>query len=247
MVEAVKTHDGWYCLHDFRTINWAKWRILSSEKRSQLTNDFINFITSLENVSAENNGSHYFFDVTGHKADLGLMLLRSELSDLNIVENQFNKLEIADYFIRTHSYISVIELSTYSGDSSNPKVMKHIQNRLYPQLPKNKYVCFYPMNKKRDGDDNWFRLSMEERQKLMYDHGMIGRQYAGQIRQFITGSIGFDDHEWGVTLFSNDALQFKKIVYEMRFDEASSRYGDFPYFMVGVHLPKENIPTFLSL
>ncbi|EUJ38915.1 hydrogen peroxide-dependent heme synthase [Brochothrix campestris] len=247
MVEAVKTHDGWYCMHDFRKIDWAKWRTLTQEKRSHLISDFISFIDSLEKIAEEKTGSFYLFDVTGHKADLGFMLLRPELSDLNQIESQFNKLEIADYFIRVHSYISVIELSTYTGDSTDPKVMKHIQNRLYPQLPLNKYICFYPMNKKRDGDDNWYRLPMNERQQLMRDHGMIGRQYAGQIRQFITGSIGLDDHEWGVTLFSNDALQFKKIVYEMRFDEASSRYGDFPYFMVGVHLKKEAVPAFLSL
>lgn len=44
---------------------------------------------------------------------------------------------------------------------------------------------------------------------MMRSHGMIGRSYAGKVKQIITGSVGFDDWEWGVTLFADDALQFK--------------------------------------
>lgn len=44
---------------------------------------------------------------------------------------------------------------------------------------------------------------------FMRSHGLIGRSYAGKVKQIITGSVGFDDYEWGVTLFSDDVLQFK--------------------------------------
>ena len=90
----------------------------------------------------------------------------------------------------------------------NPQV----RARLYPELPKAKHVCFYPMDKRRPGDDNWYMLSMEERRNLMRSHGMIGRRYAGKVKQIITGSVGFDDYEWGVTL----CLQM------MRFNSKSS-------------------------
>ena len=92
------------------------------------------------------------------------------------------------------------------------------------------------MDKKRDGDDNWFMLDMDKRKALMYDHGLIGRSYAGKMKQIISGSVGFDDYEWGVTLFSDDVLQFKKIIYEMRFDEVSARYAEFGSFFVGTIL-----------
>ena len=103
------------------------------------------------------------------------------------------------------------------------------------------------MDKKRDGNDNWYMLSMEERKKLMYAHGLIGRSYAGKIKQIITGSVGLDDHEWGVTLFSDDMLQFKKIVYEMRFDEVSARYGEFGEFLVGNLLDNEKLVKLLTV
>ena len=92
------------------------------------------------------------------------------------------------------------------------------------------------MDKKRDGADNWYRLPIEERQRLMHDHGMVGRRFAGEVTQIISGSIGFDDWEWGVDLFADDPLVFKKLVYEMRFDEASASYAKFGRFYVGIRI-----------
>ncbi|MBO1911637.1 chlorite dismutase family protein, partial [Microvirga sp. 3-52] len=115
------------------------------------------------------------------------------------------------------------------------------------ELPRSQYICFYPMDKKRDGDDNWYMLDMDTRKKLMYDHGMIGRSYAGKIKQIISGSVGFDDYEWGVTLFSDDVLQFKKIIYEMRFDEVSARYAEFGSFFVGTILDGDKTTEFFKI
>ena len=66
---------------------------------------------------------------------------------------------------------------------------------------------------------------------------MVGRRYAGTVQQIITGSIGFDDWEWGVDLFADDPLVFKKLIYEMRFDEVSAVYALFGTFYVGRALP----------
>ncbi len=136
----------------------------------------------------------------------------------------------------------------YAGKSDeDPYENPHIKARLYPELPHSDYICFYPMNKRRNETYNWYMLTMEERQKLMYDHGMIGRKYAGKIKQFITGSVGFDDFEWGVTLFSDDVLQFKKIVYEMRFDETIARYGEFGSFFVGHIINTNEFDQFFAI
>ena len=81
---------------------------------------------------------------------------------------------------------------------------------------------------------------------MLHEHGMIGRRYAGKITQIISGSMGFDDWEWGVDLFADDPLEFKKIVYEMRFDEASAIYALFGPFYVGLRLPAAEIGTLLQ-
>ena len=113
--------------------------------------------------------------------------------------------------------------------------------RLWPEIPPAKYLCFYPMDRKRGETVNWYTEPMADRQRMMHEHGMIGRRYAGEVRQIISGSIGFDDWEWGVDLFADDPLVFKKLIYEMRFDQVSAVYALFGTFFVGlrVHRSRE--------
>ncbi|MNJ62750.1 putative heme peroxidase [compost metagenome] len=176
------------------------------------------------------------------------MHLRETLEDLNALENAFNKTTFAQYTTKSYSYVSVVELSNYlASGGGDPKANPEVMARLQPILPKSKYICFYPMNKKRELNDNWYMLSMDDRRALMRSHGLIGRSYAGKVKQIITGSVGLDDWEWGVTLFSDDALQFKKLVYEMRFDEVSARYGEFGSFYVGNLLDEQRFEEMLKL
>jgi len=110
----------------------------------------------------------------------------------------------------------------------------NVKRRLFPRPPADMpYVCFYPMSKRRQSGQNWYALSLAERSRLMQAHGMTGRKYAGRVQQVITGAIGFDAWEWGVTLFARDPLDFKKLVTDMRFDEVSAKYAEFGEFYVG--------------
>ncbi len=118
--------------------------------------------------------------------------------------------------------------------------------RLWARIPQRRYTCFYPMDKRREGADNWYSLPFAERAKLMVDHGKIGRTYHGQVTQVISGSIGFDDYEWGVDLYADDPLVFKKLIYEMRFDEASARYAEFGPFISGVQFSIEGLQAYLQ-
>ncbi|MGN1400919.1 MAG: hydrogen peroxide-dependent heme synthase [Bacillus sp. (in: firmicutes)] len=247
MSEPAQTLDGWYCLHDFRTIDWSLWKMLSEEERQEAISEFMSILEGWNKVQAEKQGSHAVYSVVGQKADFMMMILRPTMEELNQIENEFNKSKLAEYTVPAHSYVSVVELGNYLPADEDPYQNPQILARLYPILPKAKHVCFYPMDKRRQGDDNWYMLPMEERRRMMRSHGMIGRQYAGKVKQIITGSVGFDDYEWGVTLFADDVLQFKKLVYEMRFDEVSARYGEFGSFFVGNILDEEKVAEFLEI
>ncbi|WP_078556221.1 hydrogen peroxide-dependent heme synthase [Bacillus alkalicellulosilyticus] len=246
MAEAAVTLDGWYSLHDFRTMNWPAWKSLDSEERQQIVNELLGTLEKWKKTEQDGEGSHALYSIVGQKADFMIMLLRPTMEELNDIENAFNKTRFAEYTLPSFSYVSVVELSNYMAgkDGGDPMENPEVRARLFPTLPKAKHVCFYPMDKRREGNDNWYMLPMDERRSLMRSHGMIGRQYAGKVKQIITGSVGFDDWEWGVTLFADDVLQFKKLVYEMRFDEVSARYGDFGSFYVGNILPEESISRF---
>jgi len=248
MSEAAFTLDGWYCLHEYRAIDWASWKLLPEEERQAALNEFYQYLDKLEEVHQAKTGSHAFYSTIGQKADFMFMILRETPEEIHELETAFNKLKIADYTIPTYTYFSVVELSNYLGGSDeDPYQNPYVRSRLYPELPRTKYICFYPMDKRRLLDDNWYMLPMDERRKLMRSHGEIGRKYAGKVKQIITGSTGLDDHEWGVTLFSDDMLQFKKIVYEMRFDEASARFGEFGEFLVGTLLDKEKFAKLVNV
>lgn len=248
MNEAASTLEGWYALHDFRSINWAAWKAADDEERAVALDELQEFWKEWKEVEEFSKGSTVVYTVVGQKADLVMMHLRETLEDLKAVENAFNKTMFAQYTTKSYSYVSVVELSNYLGkEGEDPMQNPEIVARLKPVLPQRQYICFYPMNKKRDLADNWYMLSMDERRSMMRSHGMIGRSYAGKVKQIITGSVGFDDWEWGVTLFADDALQFKKLVYEMRFDEVSARYGEFGSFYVGSLLGEGSLEDMLKL
>ncbi|WP_128893647.1 hydrogen peroxide-dependent heme synthase [Longirhabdus pacifica] len=242
MSEAVETLDGWYALHDFRHIDWQAWNMASEEVKNKALDELSTFIDTWTTAEENKIGSTAMYNIVGQKADVMFMHLRETMDELAEIENAFNKSLIASFFIPAHSYVSIVELSSYmASPDKDPMEDPAILARLKPTLPKAKHVCFYPMNKRREGQDNWYMLGMERRRALMRSHSLIGRKYAGKVKQIITGSVGFDDWEWGVTLFAEDPLQFKKLVYEMRFDEVSARYGEFGEFLVGNLLTKEKL------
>ncbi|WP_096272807.1 hydrogen peroxide-dependent heme synthase [Paucisalibacillus globulus] len=243
MVEAVETMDGWYSLHDFRTIDWSYWKNATKEEQQEAIASFQALVDKWDAVEEAKNGSHAMYKIVGQKADLMFMFLRPTMEELNDLETEINKSKFAEYLTPAHSYVSVVELSKYrpSKDGIDPETLPETQARLKPILPKWEHACFYPMDRRRVGDENWYTLEKDVRGKMLYEHSKTGRKYAGKVKQIITGSIGLDDWEWGVTLFAHEPLQFKKIVYEMRFDEVSSRYGEFGEFFVGNLLKKEGI------
>ncbi|MDF2926204.1 MAG: heme-dependent peroxidase [Paenibacillaceae bacterium] len=248
MSEAVQTLEGWYALHDFRTINWALWKAASPGQRAAASEELRHFLQDCRAAQDSGSGSTAFYSIVGQKADFVFMHLRETLDALNQLENTFNKMAFAAYTMPAYSYVSIVELSSYMAKPGvDPMEDPEIIARLKPELPKSKHICFYPMNKKRDGADNWYMEPMERRRGMMRSHGMIGRNYAGRVKQIITGSVGLDDWEWGVTLFADDPLTFKKLVYEMRFDEASARFGEFGGFYVGNLLDEAKTEALLGV
>jgi len=171
----------------------------------------------------------------GHKADVAFMAVASDMRELRKFQTA---VQTAGVFI-TDSYVSITEVSEYAANV--PEEMKNA--RLYPQLPpagKNAW-CFYPMSKRRDPENNWFTLPFDKRSELMGEHGKSGRAFAGRVIQLVTASAGFDDFEWGVTLFAVNPDDLKDVVYTMRFDEASAVYAEFGAFYVGMVTPVEEL------
>jgi chlorite dismutase len=258
------TLDGSFLLHQMFRVRWQAWRALgSSEQKHILTRARAMFAAMEQNLQQATG----FFSLLGHKGDLMLVHFRKTLDDLNDAELTVARSELNEYLEPTSSYLSVVELGLYEAsvkayaewttkglrpgtaewnrevEAELAKQREAAAPRLWPEIPQRRYLCFYPMNKFRGETKNWYGENIRERQRMMREHGMIGRHYAGRVTQIISGSIGFDDWEWGVDLFADDPLVFKKLVYEMRFDEASAVYGLFGAFFVGLRFPSTKLDT----
>ena len=254
MVEAPPTEEGMFALHEFRSIDWDAWRDAPARERERAIEEGRSYLGACENVVDADAGDSALFSVIGHKADLLTIHFRPTLDDLSALERGFETTALAGFTERESSYVSVTEVSGYVSDDYfteddadlDEGLRRYIEGKLDPEIPDDEYVSFYPMSKRRGAEYNWYDLSFDERAELMSSHGDIGRQYAGRIKQVIASSVGFDDHEWGVTLFAADPTDLKDIVYEMRFDEASSRYGEFGQFYVGRRFAPADLGAYLA-
>jgi chlorite dismutase len=261
--------DSWHILHRMFRFDRRYFDTLTPERRAAVGAEAV---AALAPLAASAEGDCALAQILGHKADLMFTHYAKSFDELAVVQAQVDKLELADYLIPAGSYVSVLELGLYEATGRihaelrdrglKPNSQEWIEAfdgliaeqarqprnaaRLWAKVAPRRYVCFYPMNKKRGETVNWYELPYDERARLMLDHGKIGRSFHGQVTQVISGSIGFDDWEWGVDLYADDPLTFKKLIYEMRFDEASSRYAEFGAFWTGVQFSIPELPVFLA-
>lgn len=261
------TLEGSSVLHQMFRFRWAEWRKLTAAQQHEIATEASAALLKME---SDVSGQSALYSLLGHKGDLLLLHFRNSFDQLKTAELAISRLRLSDYLEQTTSYLSVVELGLYESsvklyrelrekgiEPHSPEWNAAVEDtvrrqteamrpRLFPQIPPARYACFYPMDRRRGEDKNWYSLPIEERQRQMEEHGLVGRRYAGTVRQIITGSIGFDDWEWGVDLFADDPLIFKKLIYEMRFDEVSAVYALFGTFYVGVRCPAAGLEALFS-
>jgi len=269
------TIEGSSALHQFFRFDWKAWRATASAEQERIAAEAIAVLKGMEHGSPKGTSPDApiqtaLFSQLGHKGDLILVHFRESLEALNQVELDLAQTDLNGYLSPVHSYVSVVELGLYESsrktyeaatakglETYSPEWQAEVAStlerqagamapRIYPSVPDAKYICFYPMDRKRGEQVNWYTVPFAERQRMMHEHGMIGRRYADQVKQIISGSIGMDDWEWGVDLFAEDPVVFKKLIYEMRFDEVSAVYALFGQFFIGVRLPIEKLGGWLG-
>jgi peroxiredoxin len=260
--EAPNTLEGWSVLHQVFRLRRDRLGSLDAGRRERILRQAAEAILAMER---REDGQSAIFSVLGHKGDLLAVHFRRGFDELERAQADIAALELSAFLEQTGSYVSMVEIGLYEATVAlnarlageglrphSPEWKRAVEqemagqrdkmgSRLWPTIPERRYICFYPMNKRRAGADNWYQLPIDERRRLMHEHGMIGRRYAGQITQIISGSVGFDDWEWGVDLFADDPLVFKKLVYEMRFDESSARYAEFGPFIIAIRLVADDL------
>jgi chlorite dismutase len=245
-------------------IRWPQWKLLGTAERAEIASEIASLLDGMGPSQTA------VFSMIGHKGDLMFLHLRRSMDELNHAELALAATRLWSYLEPATSYVSVVELGLYDStarmwrtfqdqglkpgseewkqaqEEELERQRKAMEPRLYPVIPAHRYNCFYPMDRKRGEEKNWYQVPFHDRNRMMHEHGLVGRKYAEVVRQIITGSIGFDDWEWGVDLFSEDPLWFKKLIYEMRFDEVSAVYALFGTFYVSIRIQPDQLSALLE-
>ena len=251
MVLSVAPSNGWGVMHLFFHIR--RDMLAGAEGAAR---DFAARIQSFD----ERDGYQVLaFSVLGQKADFGLMALGPDLAALDGFSIELAGSPLGQVLMPAASYLSLTETSEYTSteedersrlidegndpgspdmttelDQFRERMATYTEHKLHPQLPRRRMICFYPMSKRRAVEQNWYALDFATRKQLMAGHAKVGRSHRGRVLQLITGSVGLDDWEWGVTLLADDPVAIKEVVYDMRFDEVSARYSEFGPFVTGL-------------
>jgi peroxiredoxin len=269
-IPTAKLDRGIHVMHLFYRVNRLRWSELEAGESEKSR-------ARLEALClANSNVSHprlVTYANVGNKADLMFFLLASELGQIGQMHRDIEACFPPGTITPVFSYLSVTELSEYTSTDEDQQQMliqqekltpgtepfekrlgelrermkQYEHYRLYPEMPDWEVMGFYPMSKRRQGDDNWYSLDFEARKKLMGGHARVGRKFSGRISQLITGSTGVDDWEWGVTLMAHQVDALKEIVYEMRFDPVTARYGEFGPFYINLRLQPAELWRHLHL
>ena len=255
--------EGWSILHLMFRVRWDRLRGAGATDLQRMADE------AIRALSVPDAGSTAAVQMLGHKADLMFICFRSGFEQLAHAQLALSRTELSGYLDATTSYVSIVELGMYemtgklheqlgaihkpgsdafesAFDAEMETQRQRVMSRLFIELPRARYVCFYPMNKRRGESVNWYSEPFERRASMMREHGMIGRHYSGKVTQVISGSIGYDDWEWGVDLFAQDPLVFKKLIYEMRFDEASAKFAEFGSFYTGLQFNITQLAAYLG-
>lgn len=259
---------GWHVLHVFYRIDRTALAAMPESARQQGREELILALDSPGDVEQS-----HCFAIPGHKADFGVMLAGPDLKAVHAVQTAIEASALGPALLPTYSFYSITEVSEYVPDVEQygailrdregvdpessiyqTKLNQYAQRlgpmnrqRLYPEFPDWPCLCFYPMSKMRQGDQNWYLLPFAERSEMMSEHGRSGMKFAGKVTQLITASTGLDDWEWGVTLWARNPAYLKDIVYGMRFDRSSAEYALFGAFYFGYVLPPAELPAAVRL
>ena len=248
---SVIPQEWWHCSHFYYAFDRAAIQAFSTDQLEAAKAEFVSVLTSTENGPERLQVSI----VSGHKADFGLMMMDPNPLTIDRTHQRLLNTQLGAGLTPTYSFVSVTEISEYvptieqyaarlvqEGEAEgspayDAKLNAYKQRepimrkqRLTPDFPEWPATCFYPMNKIRIPNANWFMMDHSERNKLMAEHARSGMEFAGKVQQLITTSVGLDDWEWGVTLWARNPEYLKDIVYRMRFDEASAKYAEFGPF-----------------
>src|SRR5260370_14640084 len=232
MTDKLRPKEGWHVLHLYYRIDFGSWHLLSNEEKFAAKTSFSELI---QKIRAFPETQLLTLSMISAKADLGFMLLTEDLHAANSAEKELGLALGPDVLTPAFSFYSLTERSEYttseeefgtslieekglSKDSAEfsqaiedfrVRMKKYLQDRLYPNLPDWPLVCFYPMSKRRNEQQNWYALPFTDRKRLMAGSVPDGPPFGGPGRERFTRAHRCDGWGGGGTQFARDIFAKK--------------------------------------
>jgi chlorite dismutase len=248
--------QGWHCSHFFYRFRREVPHLTNGQLDMTAGRDA--FIAALQPEGDQAPARLQSYLISGHKADFAFAAMDEDPLKVEAIHQSIMAGPLGAMIEPVWSFVSMSELSEYvptldqyrdrliSGGATpdSPELTAKLgayerrlpmmtEQRLRPEFNDWPAVCFYPMSKSRNVGANWFTEPFSQRSRMMGEHAQSGIQFAGRVTQLVTVGVGLDDWEWMVTLWGKNPQYLKDIVYRMRFDEASAKFGEFGPFYIG--------------
>ncbi|TAM62279.1 heme-dependent peroxidase, partial [bacterium] len=183
-----ETLDSWSILHRLYGFDRRRWAALPAERRTAVTREAQAYLAGLAEDPDHDLAP---VQVLGTKGDLMLVHYARDFEELARTEMCVDALALNDYLTPRSSYVSVLELGLYDASAKIHAQLRERElkpyspawhqafdelmaqqadgaaTRLWGRIPRRRFYCFYPMDKRRGEHVNWYALSYEERQALM--------------------------------------------------------------------------------
>jgi chlorite dismutase len=185
------------------------WRRMAGEERERGKKEFLQAV--------EGNARDMLlrsFTLMGLRSDADFMLWRIGY-DLDAFEKMTGALlhtGLGKYLAVTYSYFAISRQSIYVGEHT-----PGFQNRRYIVPGEGEYLFVYPFVKTRA----WYRLPLEDRQRIMDEHMRIGRKHY-PVKNNTAYCFGIDDYEFILSFEAESPERFQDLMMELRESEASS-------------------------
>jgi len=185
------------------------WRRLAGEERVRGKKDFLEAV--------EEHGQEMLlrsFSLMGLRSDADFMLWRIGY-DLDVFEKMTSDLlgtGLGKYLAVAYSYFAISRQSIYVGEHT-----PGFQSRRYMVPGEGEYLFVYPFVKSRA----WYRLPLEERQRMMNEHMQIGRKHY-PVKNNTAYCFGIDDYEFILSFEAESPEKFQDLMMDLRETEASS-------------------------
>ena len=185
------------------------WRRLPGEEQERGKREFLEAVE-------EHSGEMLLrsFSLMGLRSDADFMLWRigHDLDAFEAMQSALMRTGLGKYMTVTYSYFGLARRSIYVGEHT-----PGFENRRYIVPGQGEYLFVYPFVKTRE----WYRLPLEDRQRMMDEHMKIGRKHY-PVKNNTAYCFGIDDYEFILSFEAESPEKFQDLMMELRESEASS-------------------------